>query len=154
MRAVRPDEPASGFVFRIKGLDRGSVDQETQIRRATSNSPGFAAQAFAPNLRRFAYDEHTLRIPVEALRRLSTILFDRLEVLGHAEVEIREDFYWEVDRAQRHNLDVEPENLNVGQLTEDWSNLEELVREEGRRVASGLSWLASILREVGETLPE
>lgn len=95
-----------------------------------------------------------MNISVESLRRISSILLDRLEALGHSRVEIREDYYWEVDRAQRHNLDVEPENLTVGQLSEDWSNLEEMLRDEARRVTCGLARLGSILREIGESISD
>jgi hypothetical protein len=93
-----------------------------------------------------------VHITVGSLRRISALLFDEMEALGHSRIEIRSDLYWEVDRAQRHNLDAEPENLTVGQLSRDWSNLEEMLKDEGCRTTCGLVWLASILREIGETL--
>ena len=95
-----------------------------------------------------------MNIAVDALRQISSALFDRLEALGHSRVDIRQDYYWEVDRAQRHNLDFEPENLRVGRLTEDWSTLEELLRDDARCVSCGLTQLGSILREIGESLTD
>lgn len=95
-----------------------------------------------------------MHISVTALRRIASALFDRLENRGHASVAIREDYYWEIDRAQRLNLDEQPDNLSVGQLTEDWFNLSEMTRDETLCVVYGLTWLAAILREIGETIPD
>ncbi len=93
-----------------------------------------------------------LSIDIEALRRITTSLLDRLEAQGHSAVRISQDLYWDIDRSQRHDLDVEPENMRVGQLTEDWWNLEEMARDESLCAAYGLTWLAAILREIGETI--
>jgi hypothetical protein len=95
-----------------------------------------------------------MNIPVEALRRITASLLDRLETQGHATVHVAQDLYWDIDRSQRHDLDAEPQNLRVGQLTEDWWNLEEMVRDDSLCVAFGLTWLAAILREIGETVAD
>ena len=91
-----------------------------------------------------------MRITLESLRRVSTALFDQLESRGYQAIDVPQDYYWEVDRAQRHNLDAEPENLSVGQLSEDWFNLQEMLRDESLCAAYGLTWLAALLREIGE----
>ena len=91
-------------------------------------------------------------ITVEALRRITLTLLDRLESSGYHSVEITQDFYWDIDRPQRHDLDVEPQNLAVGQLSEDWWNLQEMARDESLCDGYGLTRLAAILREIGETV--
>ena len=91
-----------------------------------------------------------MKITVETLRRVSAALFDQLEARGYQTIDVPHDYYWDIDRAQRHNLDTEPENLSVGQLTEDWFNLEEMLRDDSLCAAYGLTWLAAVLREVGE----
>ena len=91
-----------------------------------------------------------MKVTLESLRRISIALFDQLEARGYRAIEVPHDYYWDIDRAQRHNLDTEPENLTVGQLTEDWFNLEEMLRDESLCAAYGLTWLAAVLREVGE----
>ena len=95
-----------------------------------------------------------MQITLETLRRASTALFDQLEAHGHHAIDVRHDYYWDVDRVQRHNLDAEPDNLAMGQLSEDWFNLQEMVRDDSLCAAYGLTWLASVLREVGESLNE
>jgi hypothetical protein len=91
-----------------------------------------------------------MRITVQSLRRVSNALLDRLEARGYDAIDVPHDYYWDIDRAQRHNLDAEPENLTVGQLTEDWWNLEEMLRDDSLCGAYGLTGLAAVLREVGE----
>jgi hypothetical protein len=91
-------------------------------------------------------------ITVESLRRVSAALFDRLEARGYDAVEVPHDYYWDIDQFQRHNLDAEPDNLSVGQLSEDWWNLEEMLRDESLCAVYGLAWLGAVLREVGELI--
>ena len=93
---------------------------------------------------------HAMKISLGTLRRVSTALFDQLESRGYSAIDVPHDYYWDIDRLQRHNLDAEPENLTVGQLTEDWFNLEEMLRDDSLCAAYGLTWLAAVLREVGE----
>ena len=93
-----------------------------------------------------------MHITVDNLRRVSAALFDRLEARGYETIDVPHDYYWDIDRVQRHNLDAEPENLSVGQLTEDWWNLEEMLRDESLCAAYGLTWLAAVLREIGELI--
>ena len=93
-----------------------------------------------------------MQVSVETLRRVSLALFERLEARGYEMIDVPHDYYWDIDRAQRHNLDTQPENLNVGQLTEDWWNLEEMIRDESLCAAYGLTWLGAVLREIGELI--
>jgi hypothetical protein len=91
-----------------------------------------------------------MRITVESLRQVSAALLDRLEARGYETIDIPHDYYWDIDRTQRHNLEAEPDNLSVGQLTEDWWSLEEMLRDESLCAAYGLTWLGAVLREIGE----
>ena len=93
-----------------------------------------------------------MHITVESLRRVTSALFDRLEPSGHSLIRLPHDYYWDIDRTQRHNLDAEPTNPTVGQLSEDWWNLEEMLRDESLCAAYGLTWLAALLREIGELI--
>ena len=93
-----------------------------------------------------------MHITVQDLRRISSALFDRLEAQGYQAIAVPHDYYWDIDRAQRHNLDAEPANPTVGQLSEDWWNLEEMLRDESLCAAYGLTWLAAVLREIGELI--
>ena len=93
-----------------------------------------------------------MQISVSHLRRVSSALFDRLEARGYETIELPHDYYWDIDRVQRHNLEAEPDNLSVGQLSEDWWNLEEMLRDESLCGAYALSQLAAVLREIGEMI--
>lgn len=93
-----------------------------------------------------------MKVTVDSLRHVTLALFERLESRGYTTIDVPHDYYWDIDRAQRHNLDCEPENLSVGQLTEDWWNLEEMIRDESLCAAYGLTWLGAVLREIGELI--
>ena len=91
-----------------------------------------------------------MRVPLHTLRRVSAALFDRLEARGYETIDVPHDYYWDIDRTQRYNLEAEPDNLSVGQLTEDWWSLEEMLRDDSLCAAYGLTWLGAVLREIGE----
>lgn len=90
---------------------------------------------------------------VEELRRAALALFRHLEECGQNEVEIAEDYYWEVAASGRYNPYEEPEAHTLGQLSDDWSELLQIASGAREPTAYGLVWLAAVLRRVGEVTP-
>jgi hypothetical protein len=91
-------------------------------------------------------------ITVHELRAITTILLDHLEANGDVEIELKRDYYWNIPNEQIYHLLSEPTNLTVGQLYDDWHNLQELLKPDGDPIAYHLVWLAAILRYVGQEL--
>jgi hypothetical protein len=94
-------------------------------------------------------DIQAFRVSIHTLREVSDQLFRHLEVLGVAEVEISDDYYWDVPDPERYQPYRNPNELVIGQLTEDWDALQAL-HAGTEPIAYDLVRLAALLRRVGE----
>ena len=94
-----------------------------------------------------------MRIRTSELRRAAETLLGHLEQTGHSDIDIREDFYWDVPQDQRYDSYEEPKELSVGQLSFDHEEIMKILSGESEPVNYGLVWLAAILRRAGEICP-
>ena len=91
-------------------------------------------------------------VKTSQLRVAANGLLDYIESKGVDEVVIRDDFYWFVSAEERYKPYSEPENLTLGQLEDDWEEVQAIVDKQKEPVGYALVWLATILRRVGETV--
>jgi hypothetical protein len=91
-----------------------------------------------------------MRVTLEELRASAEKLFAHLEVRGYTDLEVDEDYYWEIEEAQRYDPSKEPSGFSMGQLSDDMSEVRRILGGEAPPVARGLVWLAAVLRRVGE----
>ena len=92
-----------------------------------------------------------MKIKVSQLRTLSNKLLDHLEETGHGEVEVSVDFYWDIPAKHRYEPYTEPGKPDMGQLSDDWTELTKIAEGKAKPVNYGLVWLGSIFRRIGET---
>jgi len=92
-----------------------------------------------------------MTVEASELRRIFTLLLSHIEDCGSAQFNIADDFYWDIPRPDRYNPYEEPHDLNLGQLSDDWANLQRIANGESVPIGYGLVWLSSILRAVGES---
>jgi hypothetical protein len=91
-----------------------------------------------------------MKVSTEELRRAATALLRHVEDSGQKEFEIEEDFYWDVPADKRYAPYEEPKGLTMGQLSDDWSEVTQMISGDRQPVAYGLVWLAAVMRRVGE----
>ena len=60
------------------------------------------------------------------------------------------DYYWNVPKDQVYNPYQEPANLDLGQISDDWRELQRILRGESEELAYALTWISPILRALGE----
>lgn len=91
-----------------------------------------------------------MRVTTDELRRATAILLAHLDGTGRREIDLGDDYYWDVAAEQRHDMRQQPELLGVGQLSDDLAELRALLREAREPVGYALVWLSHVLRAVGE----
>jgi len=91
-----------------------------------------------------------MKVSTEAMQRAALMLLRHLDESGQKEFEIAEDFYWDVPADKRYDPYSEPTQLTVGQLSDDWTEIERITSGEREPLAYALVWLSSVLRRVGE----
>lgn len=95
-----------------------------------------------------------MRINVSELRAISAQLFSHLEESGRDSVEIPSDYYWDISKENRYNPYEEPTNFDLGQLTDDWAELQKIALGEKEPIGYALVWFSTVLRAVGEDVAE
>lgn len=88
-------------------------------------------------------------ISINELRNLTNYFFDYLEnTMGIKQIEIKEDYYWDVLSPAKYDIDTEPEKLGVGQLTEDLYFLKEILKDKDLAVVPNLTHLCAVLEYI------
>ena len=94
-----------------------------------------------------------MQLDINKLHRVCEILFQLLEQKGVEVVEFQEDYYWNIPRNQKYNPYEEPSNLDLGQLSDNWHELQEILELEREPIVYHLVWLSEIFRAIGENIP-
>ena len=90
---------------------------------------------------------------IAELRQAFEILRNYFDTCGQSNIQIKEDYYWNIPWDSRYNPLEKPTNLTMGQLTDDWNAVQQIARREREAIGYGLVWLSTILRRIGETTP-
>ncbi|WP_141330013.1 hypothetical protein ACJ2CR_22935 [Myxococcus faecalis] len=93
-----------------------------------------------------------MKIKIAELRHVTNRLFDHLEQRGHLEVEFPEDFYWNIPEERLYSVYEEPADFTMGQLSDDWTELQQMGSGQKAPVSYGLVWLSSLLRRIGSKI--
>jgi len=93
-----------------------------------------------------------LTFSLEELEQITQLLFKHLRDKGKLQFELTEDYYWHISKDERYNPEVTPKALDLGQLTDDLSQLRRAASGQSELVTFDLTELASILTFVGEEI--
>jgi hypothetical protein len=91
-------------------------------------------------------------VTVTELRAAAELLFSHLERKGIRSVTLPEDDYWDVPADIRYDPYDKPTRHTIGQLSDDLTELRQMMDGSRPLVAWGFVWLAVLLRRVGETV--
>jgi len=93
-----------------------------------------------------------MEIKISELELVTEKLFSHLRELSIENVHLSEDYYWDISKEQLYDPVREPSTFSLGQLSEDWNELVELIHGHGEPLAYDLTRLAAILRAVGQNV--
>ena len=65
-----------------------------------------------------------MEIEAKELEQLLSILLKHQQELGKIKFTIDDDYYWDVAKSDKYNPYVKPTELTLGQLTDDWRELQ------------------------------
>ncbi len=91
-----------------------------------------------------------IRIELDELTRALELILQHVKASQTGPVEIAEDYYWEIDQAQLYDPTNDPSSFSIGQLSDDWTRIEQLLKGEAQPIGYALVWLGNILRAVGQ----
>jgi hypothetical protein len=95
-----------------------------------------------------------LSVSVTELRRSVDVLLGHIEAqVGDGPVVLDTDYFWAVPAAELYDVAEAPGNLTIGQLSESWQHVRDLLADQSHAVGYHLVWLADVLRAIGHGLP-
>ncbi|MGL5803832.1 MAG: hypothetical protein ACRC2R_27535 [Xenococcaceae cyanobacterium] len=89
-------------------------------------------------------------VDLNVLEKASHIIFEYWQKEGIQKIEVEEDFYWNISTKERYDPYKEPQDLDLGQLSDDWSEIEKIASGKTEPIIYALVWLASIYKILGE----
>lgn len=84
------------------------------------------------------------------LRDVFNCVCNHLIESGRDTVTLPHDYYWHIATSDRYDVTKRPEELTLGQLTDNWKELLKTKNGESPAVGYAFVWLAAILESVGE----
>lgn len=98
-----------------------------------------------------------MKTPVEVdlaiLRTLFESAISRVETNFGSKVELPWDYYWDLDPQEVFEIEKQPSEPGLGQLSDDWGSLQQIFEGETPPLGYALTWIAAILRAVGQRAP-
>ena len=91
-----------------------------------------------------------MEIKISTLKNILARLFAELEKQGLDSITISSDYYWHIPEDQIYDPYHEPDHLDTGQLTDDWSDLEKISNGEDDPVITDFLDLSAIFRAIGD----
>ncbi|MFB7867579.1 hypothetical protein [Streptomyces sp. NPDC056069] len=95
-------------------------------------------------------DSEPLRIPLDQLRTAFELALQHIEASAGSAVGLEHDYFWSVPGDELYDVLNEPKTITIGQLSESWQHLEDLLADPNRAVGHHLVWLADVLRAIGQ----
>jgi len=90
-------------------------------------------------------------VSVEVLRRVLNQALDNLEQQVGETVELDKDFFWSISPEAAYDIYTQPnpDQLTVGQLSESWNNLAQLLSRGEPVPPYALVWISDVLKALG-----
>lgn len=95
-----------------------------------------------------------MKLHLDELRKICKIVLDHYEDLGYEYLPLDCDYYWDVSSSDRYESYTKPSELDIGQLSDDWSELTALLKNPDSVITYHSVWLGAILQAIGQNIPE
>ncbi len=93
-----------------------------------------------------------MEIDLNEIQTVCNRLCQFAENKGIETIDIPFDYYWNIPKKQRYDIYDKPSEFDLGQLTDDWHELQKLLNLQREPIGYEFAWLGSILTAIGEKL--
>lgn len=90
-----------------------------------------------------------LRIPLDHLRAAFDVLIRNLAEKEGDTVSLSRELFWSIPPDELYNPYAELNELTMGDLSESWSHIEQMLADDSMTIPYHLVWLAEIIRALG-----
>lgn len=86
-----------------------------------------------------------MKVNIKDLEKVTSLLLSKLRESKGNEIELNNDYYWNISTEELYNPYEEPRNITLGQLSDDLEELQRLNKSDDA-IVYDLKRLASILK--------
>jgi hypothetical protein len=93
-----------------------------------------------------------MRVSVQQLQDITNTLCKHLKDSGCCDIDLDAVSYWAISEDDEYDPYRTPSQFTLGDLQEDWAELQRISDGSSTPVGYGFVWLAAILRSVGRNV--
>lgn len=71
-----------------------------------------------------------MKISIDEIQKITSLLLSRLKESRGNEIEITNDYYWDISDEELYNPYEEPKNITLGQLSYDIEEIQRLINSD------------------------
>ena len=89
-----------------------------------------------------------MKVNIDEIEKVTSLLLSKLKESKGNEIEINNDYYWDIVNEELYNPYEEPGNITLGQLSFDYESIQRILKSDDA-AAYSLKWLSNILKALG-----
>jgi hypothetical protein len=87
-----------------------------------------------------------MEINIDELQLILSQLLSRLKEIKGTDIELNNDFYWDIPSEELYNPYQEPKELTLGKLSDDWQEIKRLTDNQLDAIPYDLKRISNILK--------
>lgn len=91
-----------------------------------------------------------LNVDIEELEKIFSKILHHYKEQQITILQVDKDYYWHIPKERKYAVYEKPDDLTIGQLSDDWKELRRLLNNDNSAISYNFVWLANILRVIGE----
>ena len=93
-----------------------------------------------------------MTVTVEEIQTALNSILDSIKGRGDLEVEILEDYFWDISKEDLYKIEHQPNNMTLGSLSDDIEEIRKINNKDYTPVAYNLRKVSSVLRYISESI--
>ena len=86
-----------------------------------------------------------MKVNIDEIQKITSLLLSKLKESKGNEIEINNDYYWEISNEELYNPYEEPRNITLGQLSDDLDEVHRILQSDDA-IMYDLKRIAGILK--------
>jgi hypothetical protein len=87
----------------------------------------------------------SIKVNIDELQKITSLLLSKLKDSKGNEIEIKNDYYWDIAEDEIYNPYEDPKNITLGQLSDDLEEIQRLPKSDNA-IMYDLKRLSNILK--------
>jgi hypothetical protein len=89
--------------------------------------------------------DNNMKVNIDEIQKITIILLSKLKESKGNEIEISNDYYWDISQDELYSPYEEPKNITLGQLSDDLEEVQRLIKSDDA-IMYDLKRLSNILK--------